>query len=1188
MAYRQDYSFGNESMQQNFNSQRRPQPQYADQNLRGFNDRSMRTQPQNFRDPNPTQKPLNGGYPPNPNGGYNTGEDIDGDGGYEAYNAHQSTASQVTRHNYSQFANRPHKALPQPRPIDARHRPGPNDFAPRSAGPYKGTNGYYAQEDSSVPVYEAERDQYGEGTLTVYNDYQAGDDYGEKDGRHEVDGYGYDARNRQVHTPIQIQHKQYHRRGQSDGYSYGTCNVPAPQDERQGYPQQRPSYEQRGVRTNNGADVHKRKVFEDPMSPGMLAWDNPFPTFPKKGGRPEASLNGAMADMSLKQGAENTGDVRPQTNGGSNVRAAAATESSRFGSDERSRSHDTHPCLTETGGAANERQWVSSAAQNIQQGGRPSMETTREDTRFYPDYSRPNYPNGRRSEEPPRQQQPRAQGYSDNDKGRSRTMPSNISDNAMRFHSQGMQGQPAIWHDSKANAQSIGPVDRRFQQERPSTASSSRPVLPGTTRSGEIQRLRTEQATFPQGNEGPSVQQKVTRPPAVHQDSIADLYDSYFDGTSPSQPNRAQQTNYDDRPTQGEDMPNFDAVPVASGHQRGMTIDDHILPHSKPSAVPPMPAEYRRDDPSTFNGNDRSRQVVYSKSQPDLKNRRPPISQQDNGFDFGLNQTTPLHTSREDPASRMPAHSGPNAYGYDRHQGVPGNSRPGPSGPYEASSALSFNGVHQQPSGGIMPQNAPSQKHPNRPLPTEFQSDREAAFHQSYGNTPASQSHFERYRSPNGQDRAPSNRPSPAVDRGPATPPSAPVMKPDALPAHPAPVRAGLMQTAPPSQAPKPAPVRNYDNNVSPLQGLSTIRPLDPAQRSNANPTISSELSAGELEKLRHIAKSNPVDQKAQMALAKGLIQSASALEAYVPQTDQKARGKLRERYIAEAYKIIKRLASAGNPDAMFYLGDCYSQGRLGMLRDPKEAFILYQGAAKAGHAQAAFRVAVCCELGLEEDGGTKRDLGKAVQWYKRAATLGDTPAMYKTGVIQLKGLLGQPIDQGDAIIWLRKAAKKADKDNPHALHELALWHETNGTNGKSGGDEAYAKQLFVQAAELGYKFSQYRLGRACEYGLMGCPIDPRLSISWYSKAAVQEEHQSELALSGWYLTGAEGVLQQSDTEAYLWARKAATAGLAKAEFAMGYFTEVGIGCPPSSEEAKRWYWRAACKSRNLSQRIFY
>lgn len=109
----------------------------------------------------------------------------------------------------------------------------------------------------------------------------------------------------------------------------------------------------------------------------------------------------------------------------------------------------------------------------------------------------------------------------------------------------------------------------------------------------------------------------------------------------------------------------------------------------------------------------------------------------------------------------------------------------------------------------------------------------------------------------------------------------------------------------------------------------------------------------------------------------------------------------------------------------------------------------------------------------------------------------------------------------------------------------------------------------------------------AYEYGLLGCPVDPRQSIAWYSKAAKQEEHQSELALSGWYLTGADGILQQSDTEAYLWARKAAQAGLAKAEYAMGYFTEVGIGAPSNLEDAKRWYWRAACEFCSVSPLSF-
>ena len=69
-----------------------------------------------------------------------------------------------------------------------------------------------------------------------------------------------------------------------------------------------------------------------------------------------------------------------------------------------------------------------------------------------------------------------------------------------------------------------------------------------------------------------------------------------------------------------------------------------------------------------------------------------------------------------------------------------------------------------------------------------------------------------------------------------------------------------------------------------------------------------------------------------------------------------------------------------------------------------------------------------------------------------------------------------------------------------------------------------------------------------------------------------------------------EGVLKQSDTEAYLWGRKAANKGLAKAEYAVGCewtrsrggvaltadYTEMGIGVKQDMESAKRWYMRAA------------
>ena len=327
---------------------------------------------------------------------------------------------------------------------------------------------------------------------------------------------------------------------------------------------------------------------------------------------------------------------------------------------------------------------------------------------------------------------------------------------------------------------------------------------------------------------------------------------------------------------------------------------------------------------------------------------------------------------------------------------------------------------------------------------------------------------------------------------------------------------------------------------------------------------------------MRETFKNNPNDYALGLRFAKRLVEGASVLATEEGRADPKQAQKNRERYIFDATKVVKRLCAQGYPDAMFYLADCYGQGLLGLAPDPKEAFALYQSAAKLNHPQSAYRVAVCCELGLDDGGGTRRDPMKSMQWYLRAAKLGDTPAMYKMGMILLKGLLGQQKDSRQAVSWLKRAAERANKDNPHALHELGLLYESAQPNDHIIKDERYALQLFTQAADLGYKYSQFRLGSAFEYGLLGVMIDPRQSIGWYTKAASQGEHQSELALSGWYLTGCEGLLQQSDTEAYLWARKAASSGLAKAEYAMGYFCETGIGTSVDGEESKRWYYRAA------------
>ena len=730
---------------------------------------------------------------------------------------------------------------------------------------------------------------------------------------------------------------------------------------------------------------------------------------------------------------------------------------------------------------------------------------------------------------------------------RSNTMPNNVAE-VVQSSAPPSKYAEAAWQEPGPNAGYYGPSDKEYLPNSPAKSKSSqaRPII----------RPKPEADIYSPIQSNPYHTPSSAHPtPHSAQDSIGDLFDAYYDTSHHDQGNHGQSRERQPQSELDEDMPDFDAIPdLSTSHRRGMTIDEHLEPQYIAPAVPSMPAQYRGAEPGhTRPGPNSPGQVPRSRSSPNLKEPRSPRTPYHAGFDFDMPGVVPAVPSKPlprdysdrtldfnaQPNSRQQIY-GQEARPYNDQRPGPSASRPSVNGgsaygaPHRTSQDRARNGQQRPP----VVQNT----HPS-----------------------------------NGQGRQPDNREGqtsqPVVESRPARAPS----NPDALPRHPAPVRPGLMPDSPVHRVPKPTPVRQYNNSSSPLQQANPTQPPDPSVRASINKwQNSAPVTHEELERLRQTVARSPSDQKTQLILAKKMVEAASVL--IDQRADQRAKAKTREKYILDAHKIVKKLVTSGYAEASFYLADCYSRGFLGLESDPKEAFNLYQSAAKAGHPQAAYRVAVCCEMGQEEGGGTRRDPLKAMQWYKRAATLGDTPAMYKMGIIQLKGLLGQPKNPNQAVNWLKRAADKADEDNPHALHELGLLHEKDGGNEGVIKDELYSKQLFTQAAKLGYKFSQFRLGCAYEYGLMGCLVDPRQSIAWYSKAAVQEEHQSELALSGWYLTGSEGVLQQSDTEAYLWARKAAQAGLAKAEYAMGYFTEVGIGAPANLEDAKRWYWRAACE----------
>ncbi|KAI9817465.1 MAG: hypothetical protein M1827_001075 [Pycnora praestabilis] len=948
------------------------------------------------------------------------------------------------------------------------------------------------------------------------------------------------------------------------GYSNGAGNERV--RERNGHLPVRPTQSPIDMQAVSGVPPTKakstpRERMRPPTSPQTTSWDNPFPTFPnpkKKTTQPKLEdVSETMTGMSLENGAGTTkghSDQRPST-----ARSKSSEEPTRVQGEaltqNYSRSNNSGQSRVERPDYS--RDPPSTESRRTQPGrgaGQGNSPSTHGRSPIRQTEVAPNFPlkDGRFTETRTAPPSPSKQVFGPGTQ-RSRTMPTGMTEEmANNERHLGYSGQQA-WQDPGPMIGYHGPEGRDFIPPRPATSSGSRPTPTYNSRLNEVAAHHNNPFAV-----APSHDAQVS--PHAKQESLGDLFDSYYD--SPNQNHGAHRDNLVNDGYMEDEMPNFDAVPVVdSSHRQGMTIDQHLTPRP-PATAPSMPSYLDRGYSNESNYRQASNvtpSFPRSRSQPDLRGQNQAAGEGTNQGGFGISRDAsgrpPMPGRPSDESRQQYTRDGYGAPVVQPRQYV---NQPGIQGAGQPNQGFGGRGGYPQ-----------AQAFPPR----------SGQIQRAGPHIPTRNASAETHRFNPGQRGIPQRgTPSPANQGGTGSSPVGRPNNPDALPQHPTPVRPGLIPGSVASQAIQTPPARQYQTGASPVQQMGPTQQPSIARVSQEK-RKSLPVTHEELESLKQAAKVNPSDYKTQLLLAKKLVEAAAVLSGEGGRADAKTRNKNRERYIFDAHKLVKKLVGNGFPDAMFYLADCHGRGFLGLEADPKEAFTLYQSAAKAGHAQAAYRTAVCCELGQDEGGGTRKDPLKAIQWYKRAATLGDTPAMYKMGMILLKGLLGQPKNPREAVVWLKRAADRADQENPHALHELGLLYETASGNDSIIRDEAYSKQLFTQAANLGYKFSQFRLGCAYEYGSMGCPIDPRQSIACYSRAAVQEEHQSELALSGWYLTGSEGVLQQSDTEAYLWARKAAQAGLAKAEYAMGYFTEVGIGAPANIDDAKRWYWRAAAQN---------
>jgi TPR repeat protein len=291
-----------------------------------------------------------------------------------------------------------------------------------------------------------------------------------------------------------------------------------------------------------------------------------------------------------------------------------------------------------------------------------------------------------------------------------------------------------------------------------------------------------------------------------------------------------------------------------------------------------------------------------------------------------------------------------------------------------------------------------------------------------------------------------------------------------------------------------------------------------------------------------------------------------------VDDAQHKSKTSTRDDLLKEAKTILQKLSDRSYPFAQYYLADGFASGLFNKGREDWErAFPLFLAASKHGHAEAGYRTALCYEFGW----GCRVDPMKAVQFYQHAASKNHPGAMLRLGRACLTGEMGLTKRYREGIRWLKRGAESADHQYNQAPFDLAQLHES-GFGPDVFKDEAYAAQLYTKAADLGHIEANFRLGEAYEFGQLSCPKDPALSIHFYTGAAEQNHAPSQMALCAWYMVGVDNVLEKDESEAYEWAKRAAENGLAKAQYTLGYFTEMGIGCRRDPLEANVWYVRAA------------
>ncbi|CAN6621855.1 hypothetical protein TRVA0_008S02872 [Trichomonascus vanleenenianus] len=286
---------------------------------------------------------------------------------------------------------------------------------------------------------------------------------------------------------------------------------------------------------------------------------------------------------------------------------------------------------------------------------------------------------------------------------------------------------------------------------------------------------------------------------------------------------------------------------------------------------------------------------------------------------------------------------------------------------------------------------------------------------------------------------------------------------------------------------------------------------------------------------------------------------------------------------VSDAMAVVKLVAedeSSKFRGAAMYMSGLWSLfGLFGVRRSSSKARELFLSAAKLGYSRALYRIG----SDYESRGDTKH----AVVYYEHGVKRGDAACFYRMAMAYLRGHLGKQTDVEQGLKLLERSSLISDPDCPQSAYMYGLIQlgELPNVVAQDPQDSVGIAAL-ERSAWLGFAPALIRIGKAWQGGEKG--YDAAIAMRYFHLASRQIQYLlfkgdevpsgdadagvAEAEISKWFLCGSEGAFSPNEEWAFKFASMAAERSNPIAEFAVGYFYEIGIYVEGDMEQALRWY----------------